>query len=74
MGEIIAFRGLSRPARRAPLSTEGSGDSFFSPALDPQPPEQTPAESNGTDLGAGVTERGLCWYVSGAVLALLLGA
>jgi hypothetical protein len=64
---VIAFPGLSRPARHA-LSE--SDDSYFSPVLDPQAiPEQIPAESTSDDLERGSTGR---WWLTGAVTALLL--
>jgi hypothetical protein len=67
MGEIIAFRGRSRPAR--PALSE-SGDSFLSsPVLDPQPPEQYPAESTSGDWER---DTGRQWFLSGAVAAFLL--
>jgi hypothetical protein len=68
---VVAFPGRGRLVSPAPhtASVESDGP-FLSPALDPQLPEQTPAESNGTDLERGT---GRQWFLFGAIVAILLG-
>jgi hypothetical protein len=73
MGEIIAFRGLGRPARHALSESDGS---FFccccgETVPTPTPHSDEPCESASTDWEAGGAGR---WWFMGAITALLLGA
>jgi hypothetical protein len=67
MGEIIAFRGRSRPARPALSESDGSFLQSHG-GIDPQA-----AWARESSCEACERDTGRQWFLSGAVVALLLG-